>query len=128
MTTISGRNWSRWRSRSGDSGVASIRLAAGTAVLLIFAFTVWILAPAYVANWQLQQYLKQLAANPATISLPPDSLKIRILNRAAVLGLPVHSSDVQIKPSHRGVGIEIFYVVHVRVAGYSVDLHFRPEA
>ena len=66
--------------------------------------------------------------SPATASLPPDTIRERVVNRAAALGLPVHSADVQVKQVHNAIRIDVLYVVHVDVATYTVDLHFRPAA
>jgi hypothetical protein len=105
-----------------------LRLIAGLAVLLILAAIAIILIPPYVENFKLQRFVNELIDDPATASLPPDAIRERVVNRAAALGLPVHSEDVQVKPVHNAIRIDVLYVVHVDVATYTVDLHFRPAA
>jgi hypothetical protein len=105
-----------------------LRMAAGVAVLLVLAVVAVFLVPPYVANWKLQRYVNELIDDPATASQPPEVVRSRVVSKAASLGLPLHAEDVQVRPSGRALRIDALYVVHVDVAGYSVDLHFRPAA
>jgi hypothetical protein len=109
-------------------GARLLRVAAGVVVLLVLAGIGVVLIPPYIANWKLQRYVNELIDDPATASQPPDAVRARIVNRAASLGLPLHSDDVQVSPSRNALRIDALYVVHVDIAGYSVDLHFRPAA
>ena len=102
------------------------RVSAGVAVLLIMALIAVALVPPYVGNWKLQRYVNEVVDDPATAQLAEDITREKIVSRAAALGLPVHTSDVQVKRSPEGVRVDVMYVVHVDLAGYTVDLHFRP--
>jgi len=104
------------------------RLIAGAAVLLILVVVCVLLVPPYAANWRLQSYVNDLADDPATGKLPAETVRARVLNEAATLGLPVHGEDVRVAVSQDAVKIDVLYIVHVDVAGYTVDLHFRPAA
>ncbi len=104
------------------------RLIAGAVVLLILVILGIFLTPPYAANWRLQSYINDLADDPATMKLPPDAVQNRVVNQAASLGLPVHPDDVHVNVSQTGVAIDVLYIVHVDVAGYTIDLHFRPAA
>lgn len=110
------------------SGARLVRPVAGIAVLVALGVMAVILAPPYLENWKLQRFVNGLADDPTTAALPPEVIRARILTRAAGLGLPVHSEDVQVKQSPNALRIDVLYVVHVDVASYSVDLHFRPAA
>lgn len=104
------------------------RLIAGTAVLLILVVLAIALAPPYVSNWRLQSYINDLADNPATAKEAPDTVRTQVLNEAAGLGLPVHADDVHVSAGDGAVKIDVLYIVHVDLAGYTIDLHFRPAA
>jgi hypothetical protein len=104
------------------------RLVAGAAVLLILIILGVLLVPPYAANWRLQNYVNDLAEDPKTAKLPVEAVRTSILSQAAGLGLPVHSEDVQVGVNDGAVKIDVLYIVHVEVAGYTVDLHFRPAA
>ena len=109
------------------TGPRRLRLAAGVVVLLILAFIGLVLSPSYVANRKLQRYISELSQNPPAAA-PAESVRAAIVNKAASLGLPVRSDDVHVEVSPGGVRIQVLYLVRVDVAGYTVDLHFRPAA
>jgi hypothetical protein len=104
------------------------RLIAGAAVLLILVVVAVLLVPPYAANWRLQSYLNDLADDPGTLQRPAGAVRAQVLSAAATLGLPVHSDDVHVDAAPGRVKIDVLYIVHVDIAGYSIDLHFRPQA
>ena len=108
------------------AGTRLLRVAAGIAVLVVLAAIGIVLTPAYVENWKLQRYVNELLDDPATATQPLDVTRARIVNKAATLGLPVHTDDVQVTHSQNAIRIDVLYRVPVDVAGYTVYLHFRP--
>ncbi len=105
-----------------------LRKIAGITVLVIFGAIGIVLIPPYVENWKLQRYVNELVDDPGTAALQPEVIRAKVVSRAASLGLPVRDGDVQITRVQDAVRINVLYLVHVDVAGYSVDLHFRPTA
>lgn len=104
------------------------RLIAGAAVLLILIGLGVVLIPPYATNWELQSYVNDLVEDSATAKRPAEAVRVQVVKRAAALGLPVNSDDVHVTVSEGRVKIDILYMVQVNVAGYAVDLHFRPGA
>jgi hypothetical protein len=104
------------------------RVIAGAAVLLILLMVGFLLIPPYAANWRLQSYINDLADDPATAKNPAETVRTQVLNQAAGLGLPVHGDDIHVSIAQGVVNIGVLYIVHVDVAGYTIDLHFRPTA
>lgn len=104
------------------------RLIAGTTVLLILVVLGVLLIPPYASNWRLQSYINDLADDPATAKTSAEAVRTQVLNQAAGLGLPVHGENVQVSMAQGIVDINVLYIVHVDVAGYTIDLHFRPTA
>ncbi len=104
------------------------RKIAGVGVLLIMAAIGVLLIPPYVENWKLQSFLNQMAQDPATAQKTPDILRANIIDKAASLGLPVHTDDVRVTQSGDGLKIEVLYIVRIDLPVYTVDLHFRPAA
>jgi hypothetical protein len=104
------------------------RLIAGGLVLLILLILGAFLVPPYAANWRLQSYVNDLVDDPSTAKRPPELVRAQVLNQAAGLGLPVRPEDVHVGVNQGAVNIDILYIVHVDLAGYTVDLHFRPAA
>jgi len=105
-----------------------LRIAAGVAVLALLIGVAVVLIPPYVANWKLQRYVNELIEDPTIVKESPDAVRNKVRERAAALGLPLRNEDVQVMPSGNALRIDALYVVHVDVAGYTVDLHFRPAA
>jgi len=110
------------------NGARLVRVAAGILVLIGLAGIGLVLVPPYAANFQLQRYINGLIDDPATATQSPDAVRAEVLNKASSLGLPLDPKDVQVMPSNNALRIDALYVVHVDVAGYTVDLHFRPAA
>ena len=106
----------------------NVRTVAGIAVLLGMAVIGFMLLPPYFENWKLQQYLNDVGADPATAGKTREVLRANVVNKAAELGLPVHTEDVRVSKSGDALRIEVLYLVRVDLAVYSVDLHFRPAS
>ncbi len=102
------------------------RNAAGIAVLVIMAAIAVLLVPPYIQNWKLQSFINQMALDPATAQKSPDIVRANIVDRAASLGLPVHTDDVRVTKSGDALKIDVLYIVRIDLPIYTVDLHFRP--
>ena len=104
------------------------RLIAGAAVLLILIGTGVVLIPPYATNWQLQSYVNDLVEDSATSKRPEEAVRAQVVSKAVALGLPVGSDDVHVTVTEGRVKIDVLYILQVNVAGYAIDLHFRPAA
>src|SRR5215472_14717030 len=105
-----------------------LRTSAGIAVLLLLAVIGVALIPPYVANWKLQRFVNELIDDPQTAAQSPELVRDKIVARASELGLPVRPDNVRITRLERAIRVDVLYLVHVDLAVYSVDLHFRPAA
>lgn len=104
------------------------RIIAGIAVIVVLLVVAGFLVVPYVENWRLQSYINDLADDPTVSKRPIGAIRSDVLNEAATLGVPVHSEDVQVETTESGIKIDVLYIVHVDIFGYSIDLHFRPAA
>ena len=102
------------------------RLIAGAAVLLILIGLGVVVIPPYATNWKLQSYVNGLAEDSRTLEQPVESVRAQVVHKAVALGLPVSDDDVHVSISEGMVKIDVEYMVQVNLAGYAVDLHFRP--
>ncbi len=105
-----------------------LRTVAGVAVLLVFLAIGIVLIPPYIQNYKLQRYVNGLAEDPAAVAQSSETIRDEVVAKGNALGLPVHTGDVQVTRPQNGIRIDVLYIVHVDVPGYSVDLHFRPAA
>ena len=104
------------------------RIAAALIVLAGLGGFALKFTPIYIRDRQLQSFVADIAARPGTPAKPDEALRAQVLDRAHALDLPVTPGDVKILRSQHGVRIDVRYVVHVAMPGYSVDLHFYPSA
>jgi hypothetical protein len=104
------------------------RLIAGAVVILILIGLGVVLIPPYASYWQLQNYLSSVVDDAGTLKLSQDVVRAEIVNKAKALGLPVANDDVHVAISPNSVKLDVLYMVQVNVAGYAIDLHFRPTA
>lgn len=113
---------------TGDAALPLWRLIAGVLVLVAMAAVLLALAPVYIEDFELRQYVRALARAPGAESAADDRLRGSVLERARALHLPVRAEDVQIAHSGRKVELQIKYAVQMDFSLYQVDLHFHPSA
>lgn len=104
------------------------RLAAGIGVLACLGFFTVRLAPYYLRNYELQEYVEGVTQRVENREKADDLLRTWVVEKAASLELPVKADDVQVKRSGEGLRIDVRYVVRVDLPVYTVDLHFYPGA
>ena len=79
------------------------RIAAGVAVLVALIVLGAMLTPPYFENMRFQRYLDTVVER----NVAPDVLRAEIVNKAAQLGLPLHSGDIHITRSGNGIQVDI---------------------
>ena len=87
------------------------------------------IVPVYVENYELQDYMNQLAVE-ATVHQPqerPEALQTDIYAKAESLGLPVERQDIKVSVGQT-VLIDVKYSVDVDLKLYTLPLHFTPSA
>ena len=102
------------------------RLILGIAVLGAMVTVLLSLAPVYLENYRLQQYLTQLARDPGFAATPDDALRREVQAKATALLLPLRLSDIQITRAEGGLKLQMAYAVGMNLGLYRVDLHFHP--
>src|SRR6185436_15162045 len=105
-----------------------LRVAAALLIVVILAVLGARLLPLYLENMRLQSYVEGITQNAENRTRPDDALRVAVLEKAALLGLPVKADNVHIKRSEDNVRIDVRYVVHVDFPMCPVDLHFYPGA
>ncbi len=100
--------------------ILAILILGGSAAVLLS------LAPLYLRDWQLRNYLRDEARNPEIVSMADSALRSKIVAQAHNLGLPVTAPDVLITRNRTNVKMEIRYTVSFEL--YQVDLHFHSSA
>jgi hypothetical protein len=98
------------------------RLVLGVSVLVAMVGILLTLMPVYFENYQLGQYVRQLARNA---NAPDDELRAAVMVRARALDLPVQPGDIQITRPEGKLQLEMKYAVQMDFPLYQVDLHFH---
>jgi hypothetical protein len=101
------------------------RLVLGVSVLVAMVAILLTLMPVYFENYQLGQFVRQLARNPDAPNAEDDKLRAAVVARARELDLPVRPGDIQIARSEGKLQLETKYAVQMDFPLYQVDLHFH---
>jgi hypothetical protein len=101
------------------------RLIAAILVLLGMAGVLLALAPVYLEDYRLRQYVRSLTRGAA---MQDEALRSAILARARQLDLPVDPGNVLITHPDGKLHLQLDYKVQMDFALYQVDIHFHPSA
>jgi hypothetical protein len=101
------------------------RLILAVLVLVAMSGVLLTLAPVYLENYQLGQYLRQLASYP---NAPDEMFRAAVLKRARQLDLPVEPGNIQISHFEGRLQLHAKYIVQMDFPIYQVDLHFHADA
>ena len=93
----------------------------------MFAYIAIKTVPVYVHNYELQDYLRQLAVQATVQRASEDAIRKDVLKKAEDLDLPIAAEQVKITAGNR-VSIDIDYTVPVDLKVYTWVLHFTPSA
>jgi hypothetical protein len=105
----------------------SLRRGLALVLLAVFVLISASLAPWFLRNLRLQQYMENLTQSAQIDTHPPEWFRSQVVERARQLGLPVEERDVQVEVSGATVRLAARYVVPVDLPGYTVKLHFAPS-
>lgn len=105
-----------------------MRLAVAVLLLAVFVVIGVRLTPPFFEDRQLQAYLDQVSTSQESAALPLEVLRIRLVDKARHIGLPVHFDDVRVTRGPAGPSVDIRYVVPVDFYFWTIDLHFHPRA
>ncbi len=104
------------------------RLIAALLVLACMAGTLLALAPVYLEDFRLRQYIRSLARAPNAAAASDETLRAAVLARARQLDLPVSPGEIQISHPEGKLQLQMKYAVQMDFPLYQVDLHFHPVA
>jgi hypothetical protein len=105
---------------------------SGVMLILVVAaiiFAAYKLLPPYIANYQLQDSMEDLARQ-ATYSgkITEEEIRMQVLGQARDLGIPLEPEQVDVQRSGVTVAIGAHYIIPVDLLVRQVDLQFSPAA
>lgn len=112
-----------------ERGFMSFSAILSLAALGVTFFAAVRLLPPYVANYQLQDYIRDTARTAAYNTVSAEDLKRQVIGRAGEFGISLDESRVAVHRTLEGfVGIAVTYDVPVDLAARQVVLYFEPSA
>lgn len=102
------------------------RLATGLALPAALIAVLLFLAPVYLSDYRLQQFLRSSIASVDVGH--EETMRQSLVGRAHELGLPVDPGEVTVTHPGGKTRFEIKYKVRRDFGLYQVDLHFDPSA
>lgn len=113
--------------RRSDSGKGYANLIFALAILSVLAFVGIKTVPVVLHNYELQDYIRQLAIRATVERSPAEAIRNDVVAHAQDLELPVTRDNVKCTAGSK-VTIELDYTVAVDLKVYIWVLHFTPAA
>jgi YbbR domain-containing protein len=110
-----------------DAGKGYGKLIISVLVLGVIGFCAAKVVPVYVANYEMQDYIRALAVQMSAKPSPADVILNDVLSKAEDLGLPITKENVKVRITSR-VTIDVDYQVPVDLKVYIWVLHFAPSS
>jgi hypothetical protein len=101
------------------------RLIAALLVIAAMVAVLAALAPVYLKDYRLGQYMKSVASET---NAQDDVVKAEVLTRARQLDLPVTQEDLQISHPKGRLELQVRYAMQMDFSVYQVDVHFHHSA
>ena len=118
----------RYSARWTESGRGYLSLIITLVILAGLAYTGIRVVPVYINNFQLNDYLTNLAQEVAVRRVEPGEAPAAVVAKAANLDLPVQLGDVQVENEGNSIIIQVRYAVPIDLKAYTWTLHFSDSA
>jgi len=122
---VSGNRKTAMRSQRGEGKLKAI-IVAGILILGIFAAVKVI--PPYVAYYQLNDKVQEIARFGVVERSTEEQLKEKVFKTIEDLEIPATKDNIKITAGSSRVSILVDYTVPVDILFYHVDLHFTPSS
>jgi hypothetical protein len=116
--------------RNKQLGGGKLQFIVTMAILAATAFAAYKTIPAYFANYQLQDMIKNeaLFATSAYPRKTPDDIHSDVWKKIQELGIQAKPEDVKVTGGEQAVTITVDYTVPVDLIVYQFTLDFHPHA
>ncbi len=100
--------------------------------LLVFGaaiYTGWLVIPAYIANYRLEESIDDSARSAAVNPQRTDEdVRSAVYREAQALEIPINPEDIKVERTNGNVFITVEYTVHVDLPVHPFDLQFNPSS
>jgi hypothetical protein len=115
-------------SNRGQRGFISFSAILGLAIVVAVVFGAIRLLPPYIANYQFQDSIDNLARTATYSQVSEQDLRRQVMRQATDLGIQLDDRRVTVQKDRTTVNIQINYEVPVNLVARQVVLRFAPQA
>ena len=106
----------------------SLKAILSLAVLGTAVYVGWMVAPAYIQNYQLQDEMKGAARLNAASNRSEQEIRDSLYKAAREIGVPITADQINIVRAGNDLVIWADYTVHIDLPYRPFDLEFHPSS
>jgi membrane-associated protease RseP (regulator of RpoE activity) len=114
--------------RRSERGEGKLKAVIVTGILLLGVFAGIKVIPPYVAYYQLNDKVQEIARFGVVEHSTEDQIKEKVFKTIEDLEIPATREDIRVSALSTRVSISVDYKVPVDILFYHVDLHFNPNS
>ena len=114
--------------RRSERGEGKLKAIVVTAILLLGVIAGVKVIPPYVAEYQLNDKIQEIARFGIVEHSTEDQLKDKVMKTIEDLEIPATKDNIKVTAGTQRVTISVDYTVPVDIFFYHVDLHFTPNS
>jgi len=111
-----------------ERGAGKLKALLWLLILAAFGYWAYKAVPAYVSNYELEDYMKTEARFAAVNRTPPEEVRNKVLRKVQELGIPAQWDDIRVQSGPDTVTITVDYRVLIDLVVYKYEIHFQPKA
>ena len=114
--------------RRSERGEGKLKAIVVTAILLLGVIAGVKVIPPYVAEYQLNDKIQEIARFGIVEHSTEDQIKDKVMKTIEDLEIPATKDSIKVTAGTQRVTISVDYTVPVDIFFYHVDLHFTPSS
>ena len=114
--------------RRSERGEGKLKAIVVTAILLLGVIAGVKVIPPYVAEYQLNDKIQEIARFGIVEHSTEDQIKDKVMKTIEDLEIPATKDSIKVAAGTQRVTISVDYTVPVDIFFYHVDLHFTPSS
>jgi hypothetical protein len=114
--------------RRSERGEGKLKAIVVTAILLLGVIAGVKVIPPYVAEYQLNDKIQEIARFGIVEHSTEDQIKDKVMKTIEDLEIPATKDNIRVTAGTQRVTISVDYTVPVDILFYHVDLHFTPSS
>lgn len=109
-------------------GSGTVKAVIWTAILVLGAYSAYKIIPSYVAEYQLNDKMQEVARFAVVNRYSEEQVRDEIFKEAQDLEIPLKREQIKVEATQRLVQISVDYTVPVDLFFYHTELHFTPTS